>query len=157
MHVNQRDLAGLFRVSVRTVRRWDSEEGLSIARVADAVGLTYDLSAAIAWRLEQAAADEDDELRNERIRLTKTQADRAELELRVSAGELIYAETMATQVADMLARLRSKVTAFKGGLAPRLTRLEDARAVKAVLDPAFDELLDALRMTADDLEGAAVE
>jgi len=150
MRMNQKSLASLFRVSARTIRRWD-EEGLSAARVADADTLTYDVAAAIAWRIEQVAAEDDDELRRERIRLTAAQADRAEVELQTTAGELVYAVTVEAQVGDLLARLRAKIIAYKGGLAPRLTRLPDARAVKVVLDPAFDELIEVLRTTADEL------
>lgn len=131
MHVSQKELAGLFDVSTRTIQRW-GEDGLNEARVG--AEATYDLKLAIAWRVDSVQADVDDEYRIARTRVVTAKAEEAERANAIQRGELIPMDDIEGLLRESLmsvdATLRSSPNRFASALAERsgLT-LKQARVI----------------------------
>lgn len=121
MTVNQSELAELLGVSIRTIQRW-GKDGLDDCRVGD--GATYDLAAAIAWRLDSVQSEDDDEYRVARTRVATAKAEAAERENAVAARELIPMEELEPLVRESLegvaAILRQCPVALRSEWAVRL-------------------------------------
>ena len=123
MNVNKRALAEIFGISERTLTELQ-REGLPIQTVADRRGQAnlYDTAEVHRWLLARAAgpvAGADGSplrLDVERARLTHHQANLAEIEEATMRRELIPAEDVAREWADMVGRARAKLL----GLPPRL-------------------------------------
>lgn len=147
--LNQTELAKEFGVSRQTVNTWDHEGLAEAARESDNP-VTYDAARAWHWRMENRppdrgkAADIKELERREKEAKVKV----AEIEAAEREGLVIPTAVMDELVTDAFARLRAKMIAAKGALAPRLVGLDSAREVKAVLGPAIDELIEELRAVA---------
>src|SRR5690554_391087 len=111
MTVSQKDLADLFRVTTRTIQRWESK-GLDRARVGG--DATYDLAEAIAWLVERAEAEAYERGRRdamtgdlERVELKKQEmlARKHELDVEEREGRLID----VAEAEEDLARELSKI------------------------------------------------
>lgn len=149
--MNQTELAEHLGVSRRTVSIWDGE-GLRDEAVVSESPLTYDALLAWRWRWDTKRKAKAT-LTDAKLRDLEAKADMRELELAKMRGELVAVEAVRKTWTSVLSRLRARIIAFKGSLAPRLVALDTPREVKAVLDVSFDELIEELQGTADDLEG----
>ena len=154
--LNQTELAKEFGVSRQTVNTWDHEGLAAAARTSDDP-VEYDPSKAWHWRMENRPPNtgpsqsmKELDLREKAAKVKVAELDAAERE-----GELIPVVVMDDRVSEAFARIRAKAIAFKGALAPRLVGLDDARDAKAVLDTAFDELIEELRIVTDEFEEEA--
>ena len=85
MNLNQQQLAQTFGVSDRTIRQWQNE-GLPIEFQAHG-GNRYRLSDCIEWVVRRRFGNE---LVFEKTRLTKAQADKTEVEIRLLQLQLLY-------------------------------------------------------------------
>ncbi len=84
------------------------------------------------------------DLNEERTRLTKAQADRAELELQEKEGELISTDIIKTIWSDYVANVRSKLLALSSKLG-HLTQAADTYAeAETIIKEAIYECLEEL-------------
>lgn len=84
------------------------------------------------------------DLNEERTRLTKAQADRAELELQEKEGELISTDIIKTIWSDYVANVRSKLLALPSKLG-HLTQAADTYAeAEAIIKESIYECLEEL-------------
>lgn len=149
--VNQTELGESFGVSRRTIATWDREGLADAARTSDRP-VTYDLTRAWRWRFDNKPPESGPSDKKElALRELAAKVKVAELEAAQMEGELIPLGVLDETLTDVFGRLRAKIIAFKGALAPRLTGLDTPREVKGVLDVAFDELIDEMRQVTDEL------
>ena len=81
------------------------------------------------------------ELQHEKVRLTKANADKAELEVAVLSGSLIPEETVRTVWGYILNAFRQKVLSIPTKTAPRLLNISDLKVVESALRTACFEAL----------------
>jgi phage terminase Nu1 subunit (DNA packaging protein) len=84
------------------------------------------------------------DLNEERTRLTKAQADRAELELQEKEGELISTDLIKTIWSDYVANVRSKLLALPSKLGHLTQASESYAEAEAVIKEAIYECLEEL-------------
>lgn len=138
-------------MSRQTVNTWDHEGLAQAARTSDDP-VEYDAAKAWHWRMENRPPDRGkaSDIKELERREKEAKVKVAELEAAEREGLLIPVEVMDEIVTDAFARVRAKIVSFKGGLAPRLVGLDSAREAKAVLGPAFDELIEECRATVEE-------
>lgn len=120
----QIDLAKALGISPRRVRQLIAEKGMP----------TDSIASALAWRTEKAegaetASGECDELRRERIRLTKAQASKAEFALEVEKGKFLAREKViedSTRISTALAAFIARLILELPGLVEGLPRNRSA-------------------------------
>ena len=84
------------------------------------------------------------DLNKEKTRLTKAQADRAELELQEKEGELISTDLIKTIWSDYVANVRSKLLALPSKLGHLTQASESYAEAEAVIKEAIYECLEEL-------------
>lgn len=149
MKVGQQDLADVFRVSVRTIQRWE-KRGLDRARVGN--GATYDLPEAVAWALEREQASEDTDYETARARRMAADAHLRELELGRERGTLVHIDDMEDLLRTPLERVAAELKAAPSRLAPELAAragISHAAAL-AILKAIVEEARAALRSVGDE-------
>jgi phage terminase Nu1 subunit (DNA packaging protein) len=83
-------------------------------------------------------------LNDERTRLTKAQADRAELELQEKEGELISTDLIKTIWSDYVANVRSKLLALPSKLGHLTQAAETYAEAEAIIKESIYECLEEL-------------
>ena len=89
-------------------------------------------------------ASEDLDLTVERSRLTKLQADKAELELKKLRGEVVVIEDVAAAVGTEYSRVRSRLLSISSKLAQPLSNETNPALVKDEIDREVFEALEEL-------------
>ena len=84
------------------------------------------------------------DLNEERTRLTKAQADRAELELQEKEGDLISSDVIKTIWSDYVANVRSKLLALPSKLGHLTQAAESYAEAEAIIKEAVYECLEEL-------------
>jgi len=84
------------------------------------------------------------DLNEERTRLTKAQADRAELELQEKEGVLISSDVIKTIWSDYVANVRSKLLALPSKLGHLTQAAESYAEAEAIIKEAVHECLEEL-------------
>jgi len=84
------------------------------------------------------------DLNDERTRLTKAQADRAELELQEKEGELISTDLIKTIWSDYVANVRSKLLALPSKLGHLTQAAETYAEAEAIIKESIYECLEEL-------------
>ncbi len=120
MHVTQQQLAEVFSVTTRTIQRW-GPEGLDEARVPGEA--TYDLTRAVAWRLEAVQATTDDEYRQARGKRMAADAELKEIELAKARGSLIAIEDVEVLLRGSLEKVNLALRAAPSRLANKLVEM----------------------------------
>lgn len=143
--ISESDLAERWGVSTRQVRKLVQE---GVLRKPD--GKRFDFTEAtrayIARLIEQASrrAANDPELRDEKLRLAREQADQLELKNAAARGELVSASAVKAKWADVLRDVRAGMLAVPSRIAQRLSHLTPTD-----LDHIDREIRDALQETAN--------
>lgn len=149
MELRQKDLAAVFRVSPRTIQRWE-DKGLDRARKGPEA--TYDLAEAVAWALERAEADAYERGHREaltgdleKVELKKQEmlARKHELDVEEREGRLVDVDEVEEDLAREFSQIRAALLAFPGRLAPRLDKYKTPEAL-AIIEPAVHELMEDL-------------
>jgi hypothetical protein len=145
------EVAKLFDKQERTVRRWIADGAPHRKRSRR---VWFLLSELVPWREANRGRDEseDPDKAKEEARRLKEDADRLALANAQKRRELVPAHQVAQQWERVLGVLRSRITAARGRWAPRIIGLGTMAEATAVLDGLADELLTALRASADELE-----
>lgn len=129
--------AALLGISTRMVRRM-AETG-ALPRVRHG---RYDLVACIRTL---AATDDLPDFMAEKARLTKFQADKAQLDLAARRGELADIAEVHRQWDELLSRLRARALGMPSKLAPAVcAAAQDFATVKSALDTGVREWLEEM-------------
>lgn len=128
------EIAGIHRVSVRTVSRW-RDEGLP--QNGDG---SYDAGATVQWRL---AREQVADLTAERAQLENARRRKLELEIAALEGDLLPAEQVKDALNVMITNCRARLLAIPHALAPAL-RPDDPQAAHALLESSIHEALHEL-------------
>lgn len=154
MHVSQQQLADVFRVSTRSIQRW-GRDGLDDCRVDG--GATYDLAAAVAWRIDAVQAHSDDEYRAARARRMAADADLRELTLAKERRELIHRADVLALVTAPLEAVDRELKSAPTRMARRWSKklgVSEARTLE-LIEEIVEEVRSTLREMASDAEDAA--
>lgn len=147
--LTQKELAEVLPITTRQIRRL-VDDGLPTESLG---GRTmYPQRACVRWYIEyreQLAAGQE-EMRDARYRKLQADARMAELEVAEREGSLVPLTVLESTLTTVLERLHARITAAKGSLPVRVVGLESPRAAKKVTDEALDELIDELRLVAED-------
>lgn len=99
--------------------------------------------------LSAQASDDATDLTAQRIRLTKAQADMAELDLQQRAGQLVSVDEITAEWGSMLATVRTRLLAMPAKLAPVIVTERTAGGAFAMLEREVHEALTELSRTGD--------
>ncbi len=108
----------------------------------------YDLVATIQGYVKylqsQLAQGEFRDLKHEKTRLTKFQADKALIDLKLLQTEAILISDVEKQVSDMIAIVRARLLALPNKLAPIVVNEADTNVVEDIIKNAIYEALQEL-------------
>lgn len=138
MKLNQAQVAYQQGVTERTIRNWEESEGLPCDRSSGAP--EYDDAACLSWRIER---DTGGSYSAERTRLTKEQADKAEMENALNRGDLIERAEVVREVGGIIHAVKTRLLALPSQLSSYLAN-KDAADIQGQLTDAIYETLSEL-------------
>jgi phage terminase Nu1 subunit (DNA packaging protein) len=150
--VTQQEIAKVFGVSRQSIHEW-TRAGMPTRRESGSP--RYVVAECVQWRRDQDRADRpalDLDEAKERARKLKEDADGKALDNARKRRELVPSHQVAAQWERVLGLVRSRVLAARGRWAPKVMGLGTMAEATAVLDQLADDLLAALRKSADELE-----
>ena len=140
--MKQLDLARLFGKNERTIQRW-GEAGLP--RHGEGRGCTYVWSEVLEWWAKNVAqVGPTDDTLTHKERLTKAQADKAELELALQYGTLLEASRVADTWAEECAAMRSRLLSIPSAAALKIDSSHGQAQREAIIREEVYEALEAL-------------
>ena len=139
MNLNQQQLAQTFGVSDRTIRQWQNE-GLPVEKQAHG-GNRYRLSGCIEWVVRRRFGND---LIFEKTRLTKAQADKTEVEIRLLQLELLNSFDVESIWSTIRDELREEVETIPQRITPALLQQRNLFDVEQSLEDLLNEALAAL-------------
>ena len=139
MNLNQQQLAETFGVSDRTIRQWQNE-GLPVELQAHG-GNRYRLSDCIEWVVRRRFGNE---LVFEKTRLTKAQADKTEVEIRLLQLQLLNSVDVEYTWSTIRDELREQVDRIPQQITPALLQQRNLVDVEQSLEDLLNEALAAL-------------
>jgi len=144
MIADRKQMADIFGVTTRTIDTWQ-KEGLPVVAVPGRP-CSFDTVRAIEWRLARVGASADGEIdqAHEKARLTRAQADRAELEAAELKGTLIQAEQVAQTWGNVLANVKTRIRSIPTKLAHKLANVRKISEAEELLRDSLDQALEEL-------------
>ena len=139
MNLDQQQLAQTLNVSDRTIRQWQNE-GLPVELQAHG-GNRYRLSDCIEWVVRRRFGNE---LVFEKTRLTKAQADKTEVEIRLLQLELLNSVDVENTWSTIRDELREEVETIPQRITPALLQQRNLVDVEQSLEDLLNEALAAL-------------
>ena len=139
MNLNQQQLAQTFGVSDRTIRQWQNE-GLPVEKQAHG-GNRYRLSDCIEWVVRRRFGND---LIFEKTRLTKAQADKTEVEIRLLQLQLLNSVDVESIWSTIRDELREEVETIPQRITPALLQQRNLFDVEQSLEDLLNEALAAL-------------
>ena len=137
--VSKAEVAGLLGCSVRQISRLtasgvltQTEKNLYVRDVVLKSYGAYETCKNTRGRGNKKSKDDAD-YRRERTLLTKTQREKAEMELATIRGELHRAEDVKSVMTDMLGAFRARIMAIPTSLAPQLVAETEIVVVQSTL------------------------
>lgn len=155
-HLTRPQVAAMFGVTTKTVTKWQRQktDPLPVVEInTGATGNKYDPRAVFEWglrrRLGTLEANPDDgqdqlDFNSERARLTRAQAEKAELELAEKRGKLLDASLVERALVGLLSNFRARILALPSKAAPKCVAATDAKEARAILKAHCYEALDEL-------------
>lgn len=144
MRVNRAVLSEILGVSEAGLTSW-ADQGMPVRR--DGRGTEWDADPAdcVAWMLqrERDRIAATGPVSEQRARLLRAQADRAELEARQRAGELVVALDVEREVGGAMRTVRDRVLVVPDRISPILVSATDAASVHAILTAELRLALEA--------------
>ena len=140
MNLNQQQLAQTFGVSDRTIRQWQNE-GLPVEKQAHG-GNRYRLSDCIEWVVRRRFGND---LIFEKTRLTKAQADKTEVEIRLLQLQLLNSFDVESTWSTIRDELREEVETIPQRITPALLQQRNLFDVEQSLEDLLNETLAAFR------------
>jgi phage terminase Nu1 subunit (DNA packaging protein) len=149
MITDRKGIADIFGVTTRTIDTWQ-KEGLPVVAVPGRP-CQFDTVKAIEWRLAKigAADGEDLDYNREKARLTKAQADKAEMEAEELRENLIPADEVAKEWGDICATIRTRLLAIPTKLAHKLANIRKISEAEELLREAIHQALEEIASEAD--------
>ena len=138
MNLNQQQLAQTFGVSDRTIRQWQNE-GLPVEKQAHG-GNRYRLSGCIEWVVRRRFGND---LIFEKTRLTKAQADKTEVEIRLLQLQLLNSFDVESTWSTIRDELREEVETIPQRSTPALLQQRNLFDVEQSLEDLLNEALAA--------------
>ena len=138
MNLNQQQLAQTFGVSDRTIRQWQNE-GLPVEKQAHG-GNRYRLSGCIEWVVRRRFGND---LIFEKTRLTKAQADKTEVEIRLLQLQLLNSFDVESTWSTIRDELREEVETIPQRITPALLQQRNLFDVEQSLEDLLNEALAA--------------
>lgn len=165
MEVTQKQLAEIFDVHPRTIRRWTRSGMPSLGSGPDR---TYRTEDCISWRVEtqaenlrQAVRETGDDVPPEKVssaRYEAAKADMKELALAREREDIMTREGFEAVVGALLDRIRQELQRIPGRWGAQAVGIENPRQGEAFLKKVVREVLERLSgPVADDLEGEIPE
>lgn len=116
---------------------------LKVFYLADVVNLliAQAVEAAKPAESDAPAEEEGDAIGREKLRLTRAQADKMELELAVARGEVIPATEVETIWSNISAAIKAKMNAIPSRAAQSVIGMEEVRDIEALLKAMVNEAL----------------
>ena len=139
MNLNQQQLAETFGLSDRTIWQWQNE-GLPVELPAHS-GNRYRLSDCIEWVVRRRFGNE---LVFEKTRLTKAQADKTEVEIRLLQLQLLNSFDVESTWSTIRDELREEVETIPQRITPALLQQRNLVGVEQSLEDLLNEALAAL-------------
>ena len=139
MNLNQQQLAQTFGVSDRTIRQWQNE-GLPVEKQAHG-GNRYRLSDCIEWVVRRRFGND---LIFEKTRLTKAQADKTKVEIRLLQLQLLNSFDVESTWSTIRDELREEVETIPQRITPALLQQRNLFDVEQSLEDLLNEALAAL-------------
>jgi len=143
---NRKDTAEVMGVSTQAIGLWNMEQQKKKGATGNRV--YYDIREVVQLRLKEAAnrSGNAPDIQREKSRLTKLQADKADLEYKKMKGELISTDTVTEHWENLFVAFRSKILAIPTRAA--------AVALNATSIPDVEEKLEAFLLEAlEELSG----
>lgn len=141
----QAEIAAHLDISTRRLSDIREQLGIGAKCSLDHARVAY-----IRWLRERAAGREEsgvEGLTNERIRLTRAQADKTQLEAAELRGEMVYVDDVIAAWGRMLIAMRSRLLAMPTKIGPRTrSSATDQQAAKII----EEEVIEALEELSDD-------
>jgi phage terminase Nu1 subunit (DNA packaging protein) len=140
--INVKTVSQYTGVPEQTLYRWFSQE-----IIPDSEDLAEVTKAVVARYKELAVGKKDktkDPLTDEKIRLTKAQADKIEVENQLIAGELLKAEDIESEWTNYVLSCRSRLLSIPSKLALELSQITDPNIVQKRLKTEVNQALDEL-------------
>jgi phage terminase Nu1 subunit (DNA packaging protein) len=148
--VNQVELSQIMGVSKQTISAWQ-EQGLPVAiQGVRGQSHSYDTAKVIRWYAARVSGKAEE---TQKDRLSRVQADRIELEMAVSNGELIPAAEIEPVWAGLAIAVRQSMLAIPSGLAPLLAQTDGEDEMRDLLQTAIEDALS--KLTPSDEQGVA--
>lgn len=148
-----KELAALYAVEYRTVQNWVAAGCPHRKRSRR---LEFLLSEVVPWRRDQdkreSRGGDAPDLAQEQARKTRADADLSELKVQKMRGSLIAASDVEHEMERLCNVLRARVLSVRGRWAPKVLGLTSMAEATSTLDALANDVLDALRGGADDLE-----
>jgi phage terminase Nu1 subunit (DNA packaging protein) len=141
-HGNHRETAELLGISEQALWKAVRDRGAPVVG-RDGQETMYDWREVLAWRITDLMPDDLD-LNRERARLAAAQADRTEMQLAESRGELIPRARVLSEVGDYIDACRKRLSAVASTVAQYLDR-ETALRVEPILTGRIGEAVAELR------------
>lgn len=146
--MNSKELSLLTGISDRTIRDWQSK-GIVPKSDTDNLPLADYIKAIVNHlkaQAEEAKAKEaeEGELYAEKVRLTRAQADKVELEIAEREGELVNARETVLAWSKFILACRSRLLGMPAKLAYELAGVTVPTLAEEILKEAVDEALEEL-------------
>lgn len=149
VELNQTQMAQVFGVTVRTIRRWE-KEGLPARR--DGSQKLYPLALAIRWERERAveAALKEVEITDVdavRLRKLEAEAESKELDLQQKRGELVPIDQVETLLREALESVDSLLRHAPSRFAPKLAKAAELpiKRARTILEDVIELVRGSLR------------
>lgn len=141
LRFSQRQIAGAFDVSTRTIQRWHDD---GFPHDGEGRGVRYDLPACIEWALERERRDVQDQLDamrdldSAKARRMLALAKKTEYEAEKIAGRMIDIEDLEQLHLEPLMRIREALVSFPARAAPLFEKYSKRQAMKLLKEAAQD-------------------
>lgn len=137
--LTSREIGNHCGIPERTIRDWQAK-----AIVPKTDTLAPAVQAIIAYYKQQirdiaSGSGDDDILQAEKIRLTRAQADKVELELAVRQGELVEAHSTVLVWSKYILSCRSRLLGLPAKVAYELAGVTDPALIQQILQEVVDE------------------
>lgn len=142
--VNKRKLSEIVGVSERSLTEWQ-KEGLPVSEKNKWRGASnfYDTEEVVKWMVARGAGRKSgSDLEGERVRLTKSQADKTELEVEVLRGNLIATEEVELLWSNLVLNFRGRILGIASKLAVQLVGKKTSEIEKILKNAHVEALIE---------------
>lgn len=148
-YVTEKELASILNISEGRIRSLVTEGVLTRAyrgqyNEKECVKQYISYLQEIARKREKPVSSEDADYNEQRARLTKLQADKAELDLDIRLGQYVKTEAVTSELENVFINMRAKLLSLPGRAASELLGVKKQTEMQAILKKIIYEALDEL-------------